>query len=323
LVSVICTLVLASACSASPHHVATPTAAPQATAAPASTHLDASIAPWHLTARRSRAVALVDSGRILVLGGLAAGTSTPSVLSIDPAAGSVVHAGTLVDAVHDAAGAVIGGAPRVFGGGGATTVDAVQTYAPSGSRITAHLPRPRSDLAAVSLGETAFIAGGFDGTRLSPYVVSTADGSTFKVAGTLATAVRYPAIAALGESVYVIGGSTATTESSAGGQVDLVQRYDIATGKTVVVAHLPHALAHASAFVLGGELYVAGGVDGRRPLDEIFRIDGSSVQPAGTLPGPRSDAAVATIGDTVWLIGGENGGPAAPLDSVVVVRPAR
>ena len=258
-----------------------------------------------------------------MLGGLAGGSSTASVLSIDPVAGTVRHAGTLAEAVHDAAGAVVGGAARVFGGGAARTLDSVQTYAASGSHVTAHLPRPRSDLAAVTVNGTAFIAGGFDGSTLSPYVVSTGDGSTFKIAGTLATAVRYPAIAAAGDSIFVIGGSTANTESSAAGQVDLVQRFDISTGRTTIVAHLPHAIAHAAAFVLGGELFVAGGVEGRQPLAAVYRVDGSSVQPAGMLPGPRSDAGVVTIGDRAWLVGGEDGGPAAPLDSVVVARAVR
>ena len=309
---------LASACAGS-HHVATHTAPPQATAAQPR-HIEVTTAGWRLTAPRSRAVAIVDGGRVLVLGGLAGGTSTPSVLSIDPAAGVVTHAGALAEAVHDAAGAVVGGEPHVFGGGAATTVDAVQTYSASGSRVTGHLPRPRSDLAAVSTGSTAYIAGGFDGARLSPYVLSTTDGTTFKIAGTLQTAVRYPAVAAFDGAVFVIGGSTAATESSATGQVDLVQRFDVPSGRTTVVAHVPLTLAHASAFVLGGELFVAGGVQGRRPLAEIYRVDGSSVVPAGTLPGPRSDAAVATVGDSTYLLGGENGGPGAPLDSVLVAR---
>ena len=186
--------------------------------------------------------------------------------------------------------------------------------------MSAHLPRARSDLAAAVVDTTTYITGGFDGARLSPYVVSTTDASTFRIAGTLATAVRYPAVAAIGHSVFVIGGSTAATESSAAGQVDLVQRFDTDTGRTTVVGHLPHTLAHASAFVLGGRIFVAGGVEGRTPLDAIYRVDGASVQSAGRLPGPRSDAAVVTIGDRAWLLGGEDGGPAAPLDTVVLLR---
>ena len=94
------------------------------------------------------------------------------------------------------------------------------------------------------------------------------------------------------------------------------------TGKTSVVAHLPHALAHASAFVLNGELFVAGGVAGRSPLRDILHIDPSTgaVEAAGTLPGPRSDAASVVLGHTAWLIGGEDGGPTAALDSIVWVH---
>jgi N-acetylneuraminic acid mutarotase len=314
-----CVLSGTVACSTA-NHVATQTPVPHAPAGPR--QLVVEVAPWRLTARRSRAVALASGDRVLVLSGLANGSSTSSVLSIDPSAGSVTHAGALSEPVHDAAGALLDGTAYVFGGGRVGSTDAVQTYAAGKASTAGHLPRPRSDLAADVIGGRAYIAGGFDGSRLTPAILSTTDGTRFTVAGTLALGVRYPAVASIGNSLWIVGGSTATTESSATGQVDLIQRFDTGNGRTVVAGHLPHSLAHASAFVVSGSLYVAGGVDGRRPLDDVWRIDmwTGAVTRAGRLPGPRSDAAVAVLHDTAWLLGGENGGPSAPLDTVVSVR---
>ena len=53
----------------------------------------------------------------------------------------------------------------MFGGGAQTTVDAVQSLPPTGSAtIAGHLPQPRSDLAAIEVGATVYLVGGYDGT---------------------------------------------------------------------------------------------------------------------------------------------------------------
>jgi len=90
-----------------------------------------------------------------------------------------------------------------------------------------------------------------------------------------------------------------------------------------VVGHLPVPLAHASAFELGGRLYIAGGSSGPTHTDTVWSIDTNTgvVTPVGKLPGPRSDAAAVVRGGAAWLIGGEASGPAAPLDTVVELRP--
>ena len=137
--------------------------------------------------------------------------------------------------------------------------------------------------------------------------------------GELAQPVRYPAVATINGNIWVIGGLLGTSESNAGAQTADVQRFDPATGRTVIVGQMPVALAHASAVVLGGQLYVAGGkVDGQ-PQSQIYRIDQQTglVTPAGSLPGPRADAAVYSVGGEAWLFGGELLEPTAPLDSVV------
>jgi hypothetical protein len=75
------------------------------------------------------------------------------------------------------------------------------------------------------------------------------------------------------------------------------------------------------AFTLGGTLFVAGGQAGTQPSSVVYRIgsDGRATQ-AGSLPGPRSDAGVAVVGSSAWLIGGETTDPNHPLSSVVEVR---
>ena len=286
----------------------------------------ATVAGWHLPAGVSRAVVCTEGTNLLVLGGLATGdTSTDSVWTVDPAAGTTRRSGSLARAVHDAGGSCTSGGALVFGGGAASTVATVQQWSPAGTRLVGQLPQVRSDLAAAALGGRTYVVGGYDGTDMTAAILATSDGGSFSVVGELPVPVRYPAVAAAAGSIWVIGGQLGTAESSSvGGQTDAIQRFDPATGRTVVVGHLPDQMAHATALDLGGLLLVLGGRVGTTASDRIWAIDTrtGAVRSAGVLPGAVSDAGAAVVGGTGWLVGGELSGPTAPLDTVVEIRVA-
>ncbi|HEV3352043.1 MAG TPA: hypothetical protein VG076_03915 [Acidimicrobiales bacterium] len=281
-------------------------------------------AAWRLPAPLTRPAVTASGTRIFLLGGLTkSDTSTASVLEVDPATGRTTAVGTLALAVHDAAATLVASTPTVFGGGGARTVDVVQAFVGATARATGRLPQPRSDLAAAVVNGTTFVAGGFDGRALVRDVVATSDGSHFRAAGQLSQGVRYPAIAVVGSGVWVVGGQTGTTEGANGTEVDLIQRIDSRSGAVSVVGHMPQPLAHAMAFVLGDHLYVAGGRTSAGAVDTIWAVaaDGT-VTEVGKLPGRRSDAGVAVVGSTAWLLGGEVTGPTSALATVVAVAPS-
>src|SRR5581483_5726900 len=138
------------------------------TTAPRPASLRATVASWSLLA-----------------GLTAADQSTARVVSVDPAAGHTSVAGALAEAVHDAAGATVGGAPTVFGGGAARTVDIVQGFSAPTGHVIGHLPQARSDVASALIDGTAYVVGGFDGTALTPDVLATTDGVHYRVVGRL------------------------------------------------------------------------------------------------------------------------------------------
>lgn len=291
----------------------------------ATDHLSVSLASWRLSAPVSRSVVVSDGSKLIVLGGLATGdTSTSAIWQVDPRSGSTTQVGALSTAVHDAAGVFLDGRALVFGGGAFSTEALVQAWAPGTSAaVIGSLPVPRSDLAAVVVGARAYVLGGFDGTRVVPDVLPTADGAHFHRVGALAQPVRYGAVAAVGGAVWVIGGQLGTSESGAiGGQTDDIQRFDPRTGIAKVVGHLPVTLGHASAVAIDGQLFVLGGRTGTDLSNHIWRVNTATgaVTPAGTLPYARSDAGVAVIGSRAWLIGGETSGPLAPLDSALELQ---
>jgi N-acetylneuraminic acid mutarotase len=271
--------------------------------------------PWRLPAARSREVALTWNGTLIVAGGLASSGTTSSILLIDPTTGAVSEAGHLAVATHDAAGAILSGAAYVFGGGAAATIDAVQRFVPGGDAVVVgHLPEPRSDLSVVVAGNEAFLVGGYDGTRWLPGILATSDGKRFRRAGTLAVPVRYAAVAAVGNALYVLGGAAQA------GDVSDIQRMDLTTGVVQVVGHLPAPLSHATAGVIDEKVFVFGGRRGDLRQSTVFRFDPATnaVVPAGTLPFALSDYGASTIDGRTFLVGGET--PALTNDIVVLRR---
>ncbi|MEP7193129.1 MAG: kelch repeat-containing protein [Actinomycetota bacterium] len=274
-----------------------------------------SMTPFTLPQAVSRPTVFAAGQGLLIVGGLtAADTTTQDILHVALPQGVVSPAGRLPVPVHDAAGAVVNGRDLVFGGGSTIVSSAVQDVTPGSSPLViGHLPQPRADLVAVSDASAGYILGGFDGTLGSTTILRTRDGRTFAVAGTLPVSVRYPAVAALGRSIWLFGGE------HEGKQVTDIQRIDLSTGRGTVAGHLPHPLAHAGAFTLRGEILVAGGRVGSTTTDEILRFDPVRLRfaSAGRLPVGRSDFGVAVVGGTAYLVGGES---PKPVDNVIQVR---
>lgn len=263
-------------------------------------------------------VVFADGTGLLVAGGLTpADTSTASVVRVDLAGRRAGAVGRLAAPVHDAAGCTVNGAHLVFGGGTTQSSPLVQVARPSGSgRVVGSLPQPRSDLAAVCLGGYGYLLGGYTGKAMLPEVLRTVDGRSFQAVASLAVPVRYPALAASGGNLWVMGGLTASDKPT-----DAVQRVDLGSGTSQIVGHLPEPLSHAAGFTLGSGVYLAGGQDARgRRLAGLSLIgpDGTAT-PAGTLPTPVSDAGVATLGAAAFLVGGQTPATSA---AIIEIQPA-
>jgi hypothetical protein len=307
----------ASSHSASYHGAPGSTAAARPDATRQQRILHASLEPWHLRQAVSREVVLADAGRLDIIGGLQRNDiTTATVTTVNPADGASVAAPALARASHDAGGALLGGHAVVLGGGSAASADWIQQRNPAGTwRVIGALPAPRSDLTAATAGGTGYALGGYDGTRLDAGVVRIAQGGVHgvraTVIGRLSVPVRYPATAAVGNTLWVIGGRTHS------GPTTVIQRFDIATGRASVTGHLHRPVEGASAVVLGREIYVCGGVVDGAPTAQVLRLDPSTgrIAPAGRLPARVSYAGAAVLGGSGYLVGGET-----PAISATVMR---
>jgi hypothetical protein len=269
-------------------------------------------APARLVATESRArlpmplhglaVARSLTGLVAIGGADSSDVSHDTVYELNPVKQSIRTAGSLAVPLHDAAAAGLNRETLVFGGGNTSTLNSVQALIPGRTASTVGtLPIPMSDLSAVHVGAAAYVLGGFDGTSPSAAVFQTTDGRTFTRVARLPTAVRYAAVAALQDKIYVFGG-----ELASGRDTNEIQEYDIATEKAVVAGHLPEPVSHASAITLDRGLYVLGGRVRGSGTDRILRFDParSAVLAAGRLPQPVYDGAAGAVGDRAYLLGG-------------------
>jgi len=282
------------------------TAVPPSNSAPASASTVKLVrAPEQLPAPVQRAVAVKDGKQILIAGGLDAnGNSTDGVFALSPQTGRIHQVGTVPQAFHDAAGAMIGKDLFVFGGGSTESSDAVQAFDPSTGKgtVRGHLPMALSDLTGATIGKTVYLVGGWNGAAPQPTVWSTTDGMHFTKVATLPAGVRYPAVASVANDLVVAGGELANgTETT---QVSLV---DTTNGSVHALVKLREPLAHAMAFTSGGTVYVAGGRDDvGTALDTVIAVDPSTgkITAAPKMPVALSDSAVAASADGTVLVGG-------------------
>lgn len=262
---------------------------------------------WHLPVPTARqAVAASSADHLVLAGGMVAGdSSTDQVWSISLPGGRARRLPALAVPVHDAAGGSYAGAPAVFGGGNATEQSLVQALHGSAWSRVDTLPTTRSDLSVVEAGRRTLVLGGYDGSAVPRSVLAQQGSGRLRVVGRLAHGVRYAAATVLGGSAYVLGGEVA------GHELDTVQRVDLRTGRTRVVAHLPVATGHAMAVTEGDRILLMGGrTSSTASTARMWWYDPASARfsRAGSLPRPLSDAAVVRRGRDCYLLGGEDPG---------------
>src|SRR5215211_6004395 len=107
------------------------------------------------------------------------------------------------------------------------------------------------------------------------------------------------AAAAVGRRIWVLGGY-----ATDGATVATAEVYDTATDSWSRGPDLPVAVNHAMAATLDGVLYVAGGNDGRRPSDQLARLDGDRWRRLAPLPRGRQAGGLVALDGRLYLVGG-------------------
>ncbi|MBV9413536.1 MAG: hypothetical protein JO363_01020 [Solirubrobacterales bacterium] len=126
-------------------------------------------------------------------------------------------------------------------------------------------------------------------------------------AGQLPAGVQWPATAAVGGRVLLMGGLDQATAS-----VDDI--ISASPGSIQRVGTLPYVVHDAAGASLRGQAYLFGG--GEPSFSDILAVDPTGhATVAGHIPAAASDVAAAVIGGTVYVVGGYTG--TVPLDTIV------
>jgi YVTN family beta-propeller protein len=256
------------------------------------------------TAVQDPATAAFADGAIVAAGGIDSScNSTAAIVRIDAKTARAI--GTLPEPQHDASGAAIGTTLYAFGGGHNTSqfdhIIAVDSVTGQASNV-GQLPALNSDSIAVTIGSTAYIVGGYDGSRFLDTVLAYTPSGGVRVAGHLPVGVRYPAVAAAGNTIIVAGGSTPSATATSD-----IYAFDVTTGTARRIGALDAPVTHAAAAAFDGALLVIGGrTASLAPVAAITAVDPATgaVKSMGNLAAARGDMGVAVTASGITLVGG-------------------
>ncbi len=265
---------------------------------------------------RSGAASAAFGGNVVVSGGLStAGVSTDTVFRLEQA-GQPATLPPLPGPVHDAASTAIGSRLLLFGGGESEGSDRVIQVLPGPSKLVGQLPVALSDLAAVTVGETAYVLGGWNGTATNAGIYAVSATGAVATIGHLPIGLRYPAAAALDGKVIIAGG-----ENSDSVPVTDAFSFDPTTHAVTRLPDLPVPTDHTAGAVLNGRFYIIAGLRRGEFTDAIISWAPGETrwQNAGHLPQALADLDAAPLGNGIAVIGGR--GVSGRVNSVYLLRP--
>src|SRR5581483_5764567 len=179
------------------------------------------------------------------------------------------------------------------------------------------------DQSAAVIGRTAYIVGGYTGTRWLDTIVAWRPGHSARVVAHLPQPVRYAAVAAADGRLVIAGGSLEDGSASRS-----VHVYTPTVGVGTHVPLLPAPTTHAAAAAIGDTVFVIGGRGAvlDTPTARIVAIDlrTGRVRRAGALPEPLSDLAAVGGGRSILVAGGHGrAGTVSTLTELVPGEPRK
>lgn len=166
------------------------------------------------------------------------------------------------------------------------------------------VPTPRTEVAAVVLGDTLYVLGGFAAASTPSNAVEALDLTTNTWSSRMPMPVplhHAPAVAHDGR-IHVLGGYT----SAAFVPTRLHFVYDPASDLWSVGPELPRARGAHGAAVVDGQAVLVGGVGDAGLLSavDVLELGAGTWSEAAELPKPRDHLAVAALDGRVHAIGG-------------------
>lgn len=181
----------------------------------------------------------------------------------------------------------------------------------------ASLPGAQHDAQAATLADQVYVFGGGEFTQYDHILRYDPTTDTVSAAGVLPTPASDVAVTQTGGTAYIIGGFDGTNWLN----TILAWR----AGATArVVARLPVPLRYAAVTAVNGDVLIIGGTTPTGTSDAIYRFDPptGTVRQIGRLAQPITHAGAATLGSSVYLVGGRGENLEAQTDRVWSIDPS-
>jgi hypothetical protein len=171
----------------------------------------------------------------------------------------------------------------------------VVRWGPLRAEAVGHLPAGGGQAGTALVGRTLVAVGGTGSAR----IVAGPPGGQLTVVGALSAPRDSMAVFASGGKVWALGGETA------GKPTDAIQRIDLTTGAARPAGTFEEPLADAGVIPDGASVYLLGGWTGTQYASAVLQFTPpSTVRLVARLPQGVRSAAVARVGNTVYVAGG-------------------
>jgi N-acetylneuraminic acid mutarotase len=226
---------------------------------------------------------------------------------------------SLPSPLRDPASAALGDGRFVLLGGldtADTSTAGVEVADRRGITHTSSLPLAQHDAQGASLGGKVYVFGGGSASELDHIVSFDPVGGAVHAVGSLPHAQSDVAVTQSGGTAYVVGGYDGSS------WLDTIIAWRPGSSPKVV-AHLPVGLRYSSASAVGGQIVIIGGSTPSGASNAIYRFDVQTrrVRQIGRLPHPVTHAGAATLGSSVYLVGGRGDSLDAQMASVWRIDP--
>jgi YVTN family beta-propeller protein len=199
------------------------------------------------------------------------------IVRVTPSTGAATVVGRLPAASSDSSAATLGGTAYIVGGyTGSRWLDTIVAWRPgTAARVVARLPVPLRYAAVAAADGRLVIAGGsLETNTASTAVYAYTPGLAAPVRlGSLPAPTTHASAAALGSTVYVIGGRGAAPGSATGRIVAIDSR----SGRTWAAGSLRSPRSDLTAVATGGRILLAGGRGPLRTEATVAVLEGERV----------------------------------------------
>jgi len=201
--------------------------------------------------------------------------------------------------------------------------DGMGTGGPGTWSNAAPLPTALLDAGGTAIGDKLYVVGGktASGAQSTMYIYNSVSNSWTTGPNLPGVAIENPATVAHNGKLYVFGGSTGPS----GGAVANAAVYNPATGAWSTLPSMPQPRGGGTAQVLGGLIYVAGGMDvagASQPNLQIFNPVSNAWSTGPSMSTPRDNPGSAALGGRLYVFGGRFRGTDGTLETVEMFDPA-